>query len=77
MELRKYFAGKDVGNRYAHEWEQWHNEESQIEILQRGLYSAYTDDSELSESEKKIRAKSKEVWTGNNTFMWQWDGIND
>jgi len=77
MELRKYFAGKDVSNRYAHEWEQWHSEDSQIEILQRGLYSAHTDDDELSESEKEIQAKSKEVWTGNNTFMWHWDGISD
>ena len=77
MDLRKYDIKLEVANRSV-EHEQWHSDDSQIEILKRGLYSGdeYSDEN-LSEDAKKLRDDSKRVWTANNTFMWNWDGISD
>ena len=75
MELRKYTAGKDVEGRRNMDHEQWHGEESSIERLKGGVHQEMNAD-DLSDYEKKQHEDSKQVWTANNTFMWDWDGIN-
>tara|TARA_R100000315_G_C5226090_1_gene137124 strand:+ start:100 stop:1206 length:1107 start_codon:yes stop_codon:yes gene_type:complete len=75
MELRPYQAKDEVESRTT-EVEVWHNENANIEVLKKGLY-ADESENELAEDEKKLRAESRQVWSADNTFMWNWDGIND
>jgi hypothetical protein len=75
MELRAYKPSKEVDHR-ADESEQWHDQNTDVEELKKGLYEG-AEPEHLSEHCKKLKAESKKVWTADNTFMWQWEGIND
>ena len=73
-ELRTWKPAREVLGRSGENREQWHNDKSTIEDLKRGLFHDYTEE-ELQPDQKKLRAESLAVWSADNSFLWDWDGI--
>jgi hypothetical protein len=73
-ELRTWQPKTEVMTRAGEDAEQWHDGNTAIEILQKGHYQGYEEDG-LDDDQKKLRENSRKVWTANNTFLWDWDGM--
>jgi len=73
-ELRVWKPPREVLTRAGVDAEQWHDAKTDIEYLQKGHYQGYAEDG-LDDDQKKLREDSKKVWTANNTFLWDWDGL--
>jgi len=74
-ELRLYKPGTEVESRYGAVQEQYHTEDTDVEMLKRGHYSAH-DQSQLDAEQLKYQKESQELWGANHTFLWDWDGIS-
>ena len=75
-ELRTWQPKTEVMTRAGEDAEQWHDARTDIEYLQKGHYQGYAEDN-LDDDQKKLRENSRKVWTANNTFLWDWDGMPD